>query len=95
MVFAELLLRTAMLKAKYNSDKLNASDAKTAPLDKILLEILAKSQDQSATVINNTTKPLTSASTAQQVNSQVTVVPLKMVFAELLLRTAMLKDKSN
>jgi hypothetical protein len=47
-----------------------------------------KFKDHNAHAINNTTKPLTDVTTAQLVNSQITIISNKTVFAEFMPKTA-------
>jgi hypothetical protein len=94
-VFAEPQHRTVIKEDRFSSVKPNAINANHAQLDKISLVTFAINQDQPVIATNNSTKPLTNVRTAQPVNSQVMVEQPKMVFAEQLLRTVMLKVRSN
>jgi hypothetical protein len=86
-----------MLRDKFNWTNSIALDAMHAQLVRYWIDLptLAQLQDLFANAINNTTKPLTNVWTAKMVNSQETVKTIKMVFAQLLFRTAILMDKFN
>jgi alpha-D-ribose 1-methylphosphonate 5-triphosphate diphosphatase PhnM len=98
--YADKLPKTAMPRTRFNWVSNNAMHANHAQLvsNSIDLPIVAQHQlqsDQHANAINSSTQPLTNVLTAKMVNSQETVLTIKMVFAEPLIKTAMLRDKFN
>jgi len=99
VVSAECSHKTVILMVKSNSANNNATDVNHAHKDKHSTETLEHATNQlldhNALVTNNTTSKPTNALTAQLVNSQETTTCNKMVFAELLAKTAIIMVKSN
>jgi len=92
---AEHSLKLAIPQVKFNWINTNATDAKPVLLDKDLLVMSVRPQDQPVLATNNTTPPPTDVITAHKVNYQVTAESTKMVDVPLKLKTAMLKVKDN
>ena len=93
---AKLWTNNVTLKVKSNSDNNNAMDANNAQVIKYLLEMHAKSQDQSAYATNNTMLKLTDVINAEPVNF-LEMDPMldKMEYAKMFHNNAIRMVKSN
>jgi len=95
MVNAEHLLKAVTEMVKFNSANYNALDVKAALMDKDLLVMCAKHQDQHVIATNHTTLELTDVTIAQLVNYLETVEPIKMVSALSSTKDVMQMVKDN
>jgi hypothetical protein len=87
--------KLAMPLDKFNWINSIATDAKLVLVDKDLLEMFAKLQDQLVVATNNTILQLTPVTTAQQDNCQETVELNRILLADLTHKIAMPLDKFN